>query len=217
MIITAIERTPRRRARVTVYLDGTQSIEITRATARKRELRPGTVVDQSTIDEIVSADRRRVALDAAAALLARRPRSERELRRRLTMRKLEPPLVDETIERLRALKLIDDAAFARSWAESRDRSAPRGKRLVVQELRAFGVDAEIARVAAEDLSDSDGAYRLACRRVRTLSGLDARAFRERLSAFLVRRGFDWEVARATAERCWRESGGAENGAFEFIE
>jgi regulatory protein len=216
VIITAIERTPRRRARVTLYIDGTEPVEIARATAKQRDLRPGATIDQLTLDALVAADRKRLALDAAAALLARRPRSEREIRRRLAMRKFEPTLIDETIERLRALKLVDDAEFARSWTDARDRTAPRGKRLLVQELRGFGVDVQLARSAVEEISDTDAAYRLASRRARALTGLDVRAFRDRLGGYLVRRGFGWDVARATVDRCWSEYGGADD-ALEPIE
>src|SRR6185295_11873150 len=109
VIITAVEPAPKRRGRVAVYVDGVVAFDIAKATATGRGLRPGTTIDEAQIEALVAADRRRAAIETAAAMLARRPRSEREVRRRLAERRFEPALVDETVTRLRELKLLDDA------------------------------------------------------------------------------------------------------------
>ena len=207
MIITAVESTRKRRGRVDVYVDGVVAFDVARATAAARRLRPGVAIDGAEIETIVAADRRRAALETAAAMLARRPHSEREVRRRLAQRKFETPLIDETVTRLRELRLLDDAEFARAWTESRDRSSPRGRRLIVQELRAAGVAAPTAVEAAAAVSDEDAAYRVAEKKARALTSCDYRAFRDKLGSHLQRRGFGWETARSTVERCWRELGG----------
>jgi regulatory protein len=206
MIITAIERTPKRRGRVDVYVDGASAFDVARSVATAHGLRPGMSIAREQIDAIVAADVRRQALDVAGAMLARRPRSEREVRQRLKQRGFEPALVDETVRKLVTAKLLDDAEFARSWTESRDRTSPRGQRLIVQELRANGVAAGVALEAASAVSDEDAAYRLASRRLPSLERLEYEAFRNRLGAYLQRRGFGWDVCRATVARCWRELG-----------
>jgi regulatory protein len=170
-------------------------------------LRPGAAIDAAQIEAIVAADRRRAALETAAAMLARRPRSEREVRRRLEGRRFDAPVIEETVARLRELKLLDDAEFARAWTESRDRSSPRGRRLIVQELRAAGVAGPTAIEAASAVSEEEAAYRVAEKKARALASCDYRAFRDKLGAHLQRRGFGWETARATVDRCWREANG----------
>ncbi len=207
MIITAVEPA-KRRGRVNVYVDGALACEIARSVAAAHGLRPGQAIAREQIDAIVAADRRRQALGAAVAMLARRPRSEREVRQRLKQGSLPPALVDETVRKLIDMKLLDDAEYARAWTESRDRHSPRGRRLIVRELRASGVDAAIAERAAAEVSDEDAAHRLASRRMRSLERLEYDAFRSRLGSYLQRRGFGWDVCRATVERCWRERGEA---------
>jgi regulatory protein len=207
MIITAVNAKPRRRNRVEIYVDGELAFDLARDTVSKGELRPGRPIDRAEIEALVAADARRSALATAAAMLAHRPRSEREIRGRLAQRKCEPALIDETVERLRDMKLIDDAEFARAWAESRDRSSPRGRRLIAGELLAYGVTPAVAGEAAATVSEADAAYRVAWKRMRSLAGADYRAFRGRLGSHLQRRGFAWEVVRGTVERCWSESGG----------
>jgi regulatory protein len=207
VIITAVEPAQKRRGRVEVYVDGVVAFDIARTTATGRGLRPGAAIDAAQIEAIVAADRRRAALETAAAMLARRPRSEREVRRRLAGRRFEAPMIEETVARLRELKLLDDAEFARAWTESRDRSSPRGRRLIVQELRAAGVAGPTAIEAASAVSEEEAAYRVAEKKARALASCDYRAFRDKLGAHLQRRGFGWETARATVDRCWREATG----------
>jgi regulatory protein len=145
-------------------------------------------------------------MQTAVAMLARRPRSEREVRRRLAQRRIPPDIADETIGKLLAAKFLDDGEFARGWAEAREAASPRGRRLVERELRALGVAAEVAAEATVDLSDPDAAYAAAARRARTLRDADYATFRARLAPFLQRRGFAWDVIRDTVDRCWRELG-----------
>lgn len=217
MIVTDVQPVPKRRGRVEIYVDGVASFEVARATAASRRLRPGLAIDQSEIAAVVAADRRRAALEMAASMLARRPRSEREVRRRLAQRGFAAALVEETANRLRELKLLDDAEFARTWTEARDRGSPRGRRLIVQELRAAGVALPTAVEAAAAVADEDAAYRVAIRKIRALTSCDDRAFRDKLGSHLQRRGFDWETARATVERCWRESGRVDAGFGDVFE
>jgi regulatory protein len=204
MVITAMIPHPRRKSRITVYLDGIVAGELTRASIKKHTLRPGLELTAEQFEAVVAEEQRRQALDAAVGMLARRPHSEREVRQRLRRRKLDAAVIDQTLERLKEALLIDDAEFARSYADLRLRASPRSRRLVQQELRAAGVEAAVASDAVEELSDDEAAYRLACGRMRSLSRLDADAFAARLAGLLRRRGFGWDVTRRTLERCRAE-------------
>jgi regulatory protein len=97
--------------------------------------------------------------------------------------------------------MIDDAAFAKAWVESRDRARPRGERALRQELARKGID---RGVADETLADRDverpdadeaAARRLLERHASALSRVpDPRARRQRAYALLARNGFDSELA-----------------------
>lgn len=204
MIITAVERKRGPHGRVRVYIDGQLALEMPREAARKRDLHPGRAIAHDELTAITVAEAKRAAFDTAARMIARRPHSEREIRRRLAQRRVEPALADETIERLKQLKAIDDAGFARTYTETRDRTSPRAGRLVVAELRAHGVDATTATDAASEVDDAEAAHRFAQRRARSLASLEYEAFRARLAGQLQRRGFAWETIRVTLDRCWNE-------------
>lgn len=155
----------------------------------------------------------------AAHFLGTRPRTRRELELRLRRAAATNEVIATTLRRLEALGLVDDVAFARWWAEQRDRHAPRGRRMVEAELRQRGVPREVmealrgeelaeAALEAEAMPGSE-AERAAAALARHLKGRpmpdEARAI-QRLGAFLMRRGFDPETVRATLRAVGREEG-----------
>ena len=203
MIVTAIERRPRRR-RVNVFVDGRFALEISLDLAVERDLRPGHAVTAAEIAALADADAHRVALDSALRLLSYRPRSERELRDRLQRKGVGRVAIDDTIRRLRELGYVDDAAFARFWTETRQAARPRARRILAGELRRQGVAQEEAEEATAGISDEEAARAAAGRRLRHLEGMEYQEFRERLGRFLTSRGFTYDVARRTIDQCWAE-------------
>jgi regulatory protein len=123
-------------------------------------------------------------------------------------------VVDATLDRLAAMGYLDDAAFARWWAEQRDRHAPRGRRMLEAELRQRGVprdviEAQRAEPVRERAPEDEGlpatdAERAGVALERHLRGrplpTDPKAL-QRVGMYLVRRGFDPETARASI-RAW---------------
>ncbi len=142
--------------------------------------------------------------------MATRPRTQWELRRRLQRAGADDELIDATLERLAGMGLADDLAFARWWAEQRDRHSPRGRRMVEAELRQRGIPrevieelrgTEIAEPAFPDeqlpQNEAERARVALERHLRGRPVPDDRRAQQRIGMFLVRRGFDPETVRAT--------------------
>jgi regulatory protein len=161
-------------------------------------------------------------MEIAARFLATRPRSRREVERRLQRAGAEPGVVDAVIERLAHLGYVDDAAFVRWWTDQRDRHSPRGRRLVEAELRQRGIGREEIETLRETwqepergpgdehlpASDPERAAAALARHLRGRTVPDDRQAVQRLGIFLVRRGFDPETARAAIRAAQREAGEA---------
>jgi regulatory protein len=144
-----------------------------------------------------------IVLEAALRFLEPRQRSIGEVRRRLTRVGYRSDLVEGAIERLIELGVLDDAAFAQSWIESRDRARPRGERALRMELARKGIERQTTddvmadREANAPDADSAAAARLLERNARALERVgDPRARRNRAYALLARNGFDSETALA---------------------
>lgn len=140
----------------------------------------------------------KAAMERAGRLLATRPRTESELRRRLSAAGLETGVVDDAMGRLTQLGLVDDEAFARQWVEERSRKSGKSSRALRSELRSKGVDGDVVEEAVETCRDGDErrAEEAAARWVHRVSGLPVAAQAQKIVAMLVRRGFDAEVARS---------------------
>jgi regulatory protein len=130
--------------------------------------------------------------------LSHRARSASELRVRLESEGFAPAVVSEAMTRLAELGLVDDAAFARAWAEQRARGG-RAPGLIVRELEARGVDRAVAEaaVAAETVGSEGVARRLAAQWVTRVAGLPLERQASRIAGMLARRGFDSEVVEAS--------------------
>jgi regulatory protein len=148
------------------------------------------------------------AMEIAVHFLGSRPRTRWELERRLRRANASDEVIEATLARLARLGYVDDIAFARWWAEQRDRHAPRGRRMVEAELRQRGVARDVLErfrdevpEAGDDTAGLPGteAERALVALARHLRGRplpDDRAALQRLGQFLIRRGFDPDIARA---------------------
>jgi regulatory protein len=160
------------------------------------------------------------AMEIAARFLATRPRSRREVERRLQRAGAEDAVIAAALDRLEQLGYVDDAAFVRWWAEQRDRHSPRGRRMVEAELRQRGIGREAIEGLRESWDDPERApgdehlpgsdqQRAMVALRRHLRGRavpdDSRAL-QRLGMFLVRRGFDPETVRVAIRTAQREAG-----------
>jgi regulatory protein len=146
-----------------------------------------------------------VVMEAAAALLAVRPRTVADTRRRLRSQGYPSALVDRTVDRLVELGLLDDGAFAQAWVDSRDRARPRGMATLRRELGRQGVPEDAARRVLDERADArpdadtEAATRLLGKRAASLAREpDPRKRRHKAYALLARSGFDPDVCREVA-------------------
>lgn len=200
--ITRIAPRRRERGRFAVEVDGRAGLTLSEEVLQRSGLQVGDEIDAATLAELTARDTTARATDAALGFLAYRPRSEREVRDRLRRGGFDVETIDRVIARLYDWRYLDDADFARRWVEGRAAQRPRGKRLLQQELRQKGIDAEIARevIAEADLDEVAAAAALARKRLPSYAGEDPMVVRRRLSAYLARRGYGFDVVRAALER-----------------
>ena len=146
----------------------------------------------------VPAGSQRQAVRKALELLARRPRTEAQLRTALA-RQVEPEHLGPAVARLRSLGYLDDAVWARDYVAS-GRARGRSAALLRRELLANGVPGEDVASAVEAHDDAAAALEAAHRRLRALTGLDPARRARRLRDHLARRGFGPSVVEATLRR-----------------
>ena len=195
--ITAVEPDPRRKGAVKVYCDGEH--RWTTALADVEDLRVGVVATENDLALLERAADTEAALRSGLRHLARRAFARADLDRRLRRKGNPPEAVAKALDALEALKLLDDASFARGYVASRA-ARGRGPLRVQRDLGAMGVERSIVdRAIAEawpaSVPPEELARSLAAKRLKQLgSGLPRQALRRRLVQYLGRRGFGGSVA-----------------------
>ena len=135
------------------------------------------------------------ALELAYRHLDRRDRTVAQLRRHLASRGIAEPAIDGAVETLARQGCLDDARYARTFAEDRRALDGWGAERIERALLAAGVEAGLvaAALGVRDAGDELGAaVALLRRRCRAIPTTDRE--RERALGLLVRRGYELELA-----------------------
>jgi regulatory protein len=199
--ITALKVQKRNRDRVNVYLDERYSFSLVAHLAVP--LRRGQILSDEEIARLKEKDEYDQAYERANKFIALRPRSEAEVRRRMERQGVAPNLVDRVIERLTAVGLLNDAEFAQLWVENRETFRPRSRQMLRYELRHKGLDEAVIEQALEQVDEETSAQRLALQRGQRLVRLDWPTFRQKLTGYLTRRGYSYEIARSAVRKAWQ--------------
>ncbi|HET9985683.1 MAG TPA: regulatory protein RecX [Longimicrobiales bacterium] len=209
MRITALEPQRHYAERVNIHVDGAFRCGLALEVVAAAGLRVGADVDEATLAALERQDIVWKCRESALGLLSYRARSAAELRRRLLWKDFPPETVDGVLVDLREKGYLDDASFAAAFVRDRVRHRPRGKRRLVQELRAKGVEADTAGEAVEEVFGGEAVSEAELARAAAEAWIrkhgraaaDAevrRDARRRLYAYLSRRGFGGDAIREAA-------------------
>ena len=145
--------------------------------------------DRESVAEDPEARARQVCL----RLLTLAPRTRAQLAEALRKRGIPDEVAENVLGRYADVGLIDDAAFARSWVESRHHSRGLAGRALSAELKQRGVGSEEIRAAiAEQLgpdAEVSAARGLVERKLAGTRGLPPEQRTRRLAGMLARKGY----------------------------
>ena len=145
----------------------------------------------------LDADPESVARTIGLRMLEGAPRTRSELASAMARKGVPDDAAAVVLERFVEVGLLDDAAFATAWVDSRHRGRGLARRALANELRRRGVDDETAGEALSSVSVDDEAVAadaLVRRRLRSMSGLSRQVKTRRLIAMLGRKGFGGSMA-----------------------
>ncbi|GAA1428805.1 hypothetical protein GCM10009616_09400 [Microlunatus lacustris] len=145
----------------------------------------------------VEADPEGMARTIVLRKLAAQARTRHELAEALSAREVPEDVAEAVLDRMEAVGLVDDEAFARDWVESRQQRRHLSRSALRRELQTKGIDRDqideaVAGVETDD--EVQAALALATKKVRSLQGLEREVQYRRLAGALARRGFSGAVA-----------------------
>jgi len=125
-------------------------------------------------------------------LLTLAPRTRAQLADALRKCGIPDEVAESVLGRFTSAGLIDDAAFARAWVESRHHGRGLSGRALTAELRQRGVDDDQITEAVDELgpdADAETARRLVERKLAATVGQAPQARVRRLAGMLARKGY----------------------------
>lgn len=153
--------------------------------------------------EVPDADPESVARKILLDQLTGQARSRQELAEKLAKRLVPDEIAERLLDRFEEVGLIDDAAFARLWVESRQSGKGLARRALAQELRRKGVEDEVARQALDEVDPEQeraSARVLVRRKLPSMARLEEPVKVRRLVGMLARKGYPpglaFEIVRA---------------------
>ena len=146
----------------------------------------------------VTDELRRKTFERAVKLLAAKPRSVAELRERLLQRRGTTKAVVETvISRLREYGYLDDERYAFSYASSKVKQRPIGRRRLERDLKFKKIDNNVAAEALElvytETPEEQLIDRAIEKRIRLRGRPKDRAEAKKLFDHLLRQGFSFDL------------------------
>lgn len=142
-------------------------------------------------------------------LLTGAPRTRRQLSEAMLSRDVPPEVAERVLSRFEAAGLVDDAAFAGAWVESRHRGRGLARRALARELQTRGIEPSVVERAVEQLGpaqEEETARALVDRKLSATRGLDRDKRIRRLAAMLARKGYSQGLALRVVRRALEEEG-----------
>jgi regulatory protein len=143
------------------------------------------------------ADHEAVARKILLDQLTGRARSRKELADKLARKQVPDEVATTLLDRFEEVGLVDDAAFAQEWVQSRQVGRGLARRALSVELRRKGVDQQVIADAVEQVAPEDeveAARALVRRKLPSLQRFDRVTVVRRLTGMLARKGYPAGVA-----------------------
>ncbi len=185
-----------------IFVDGEFAFSLPVDRVRQDRLTIGLDIEATQLDIVREAGQFAFAKQQALQWLSRRSYSEAEICRKL--KQFPPPIIRRVVDFLKSYNGLNDADYARRYATDRLRLKTYSLRYIKAELRAKGLAAEeieagLSHLAA-DVDETESALIAAEKKLKSLAKLEPAKQRNRVYQFLLRRGFNHDVAWRVLER-----------------
>lgn len=141
-----------------------------------------------------SPENRELAFNYSLKYLSFRPRSTKEVFDYLIKKNFCEESANDALKRLIDLKFLNDEEFAERWIEQRQKYKGKSKFIIRNELIQKGISKDVIsnllNRAHDDIDSAKIAYQ---KKLRILGKLPKEEFNKKISAYLSRRGYSWDI------------------------
>ncbi len=209
MKITQIEPQKKNPKRFNIFLNGEFGFGADEDSVVKFRLVVGKEISQSDLDKILMETEVGKLMSRMYRWFGIRMRSEKEVRDYLKVKskkekvkkgeEISELIIEQLVENLKQKGIVSDERFAEEWVEAR--SKKKGWRMIQSELSSKGIDREIIEnIKLGVKNEKETAEKLLEKKAKVWENLPKLEFKKKAIGFLMRRGFEYEVAKKVVEK-----------------
>lgn len=197
MKITDIKQQVKRKDRYSIFVDEKYSFALSESGLLSSGIKLGLEVSARELEQLNKASVEDKGVYRVLDLIARRTRSEGEIRDYLRRKKYSDEEISKILNVLSIKGYIDDADFARRWVENRRLLKPISKRKLVMELKQKRVSTEIIDniLTADETNEHEVIKEL----IQKKRGQTRYQDRQKLMQFLIRQGFNYSDVKTAMD------------------
>jgi regulatory protein len=153
-------------------------------------------IDELSIQEIQYQDDIRKAYNLAVNYLAKRMRSEKEIKDYLTQKEVEEPIINEVLYKLASQKYINDEEYAFSFVRTQMNTTDKGPDLITMELKERGITEVLIKQAIAQYSKEEQvekAIKVSEKLIKKSTKESERIVKQKAEQLLLRKGYPFEV------------------------
>lgn len=196
MKITAIKAQVKNPDRVSVYVDDKYAFSLTHNQLLEQKIHAGLEIDEPRFEALKKASDFGKMYERVVQYVMLRPRSRREVEQYCRRKKYDAEDCQVVIEKLTAMRYLDDQAFARSWVRSRAATKPVSRRRLQAELQQKGVGGHMQQEAIAEYDERTALRQLIAKKQRLIRYKNDP---QKLMTYLARQGFAYEDIKSALE------------------
>ena len=201
--ITKIEYQKKNKDRLNIYLDEDYAFSVDMNVMIKYSLAKNMELEEDFISEILETEERTKAYNYAVSLLARAPKSEKQLRLKMQDKGYDLQFIDNAVNKLKEQRYLDDEKFSEMLINSKINISKDGKLKIKEALYNKGIDRQIINEKLDSVSDEEELNRaimLGNKKLESIKETDTRKKIVKLSNFLINKGFEFGTVKKAVSR-----------------
>ena len=191
---------------VTIHFDDDTKLFLAVEVFLKSGLKKNDEISEDRFSFLIEENKKFHIKQRAFRLLGRRQHSLAELRSKLWGKDYNKRLIDEILEQLVAGNYLNDKEFAIAFVEEKLSAKKWSERRLKGELIKKGIKpdiiSEVLRQKVSTTENFDNAFTAAEKKYKSLKkrNLEPRELKNKISAFLLSRGFDYETVKEVCDK-----------------
>lgn len=197
-VISKITRQKRNEERYNIFLDDKYAFSVDESIIIQYGLTKGKTLDAMAVGEINFDDEVSRAYNRALSFLSYQMRSEHEVHQKLLKEEFGEAVIMESIQKLSRLGFLNDESYMKALASTKKRTAKKGPRAIVQDLKQKGIDPKLQQEMLDDFPEEEQlkmALELAEKKVRQERGKTPNQIKQKIQEFLMRKGYDFSIVK----------------------